>query len=179
MVSILTPCGFHVDTTWLSHEHHMVSRWIPHDMDTMWCPGNHMVSMWTQHGYHMNTTLFPGGYHSFHVDTMWFPCGHHVVFRWTPCGFQVDTTWFQMWTPHGFQVDTTWFPQDTTWFAHGHHVVSRKPHGNQHKKTALHEANWLPCYYLWKHTCHNLVMGFMNFSLKYNTGTKNIVMTIL
>ena len=34
-------------------------------------------------------------------------------------------------------------------------------------------------YYLWKHTCQNLVMGFMNFSLKYNTGKKNIVMTIL
>ena len=30
-----------------------------------------------------------------------------------------------------------------------------------------------------KHTCQNLVMGFMNFSLKYNTGKKNIVMTIL
>ena len=30
---------------------------------------------------------------------------------------------------------------------------------------SIHEKNW--------------VMGFMNFSLKYNTGKKNIVMTIL
>ena len=29
------------------------------------------------------------------------------------------------------------------------------------------------------HAKINLVMGFMNFSLKYNTGKKNIVMTIL
>ena len=50
----------------------------------------------------------------------------------------------------------------------------------QQKRTALHEAKyWLPCYYLWKHTCQNLVMGFMNFSLKYNTGKNNIVMPIL
>ena len=125
MVSILTPCGFHVDTTWLSHEHHMVSRWIPHDMDTMWCPGNHMVSMWTQHVYHMNTTLFPGGYHivsmwipcGFHVDTMCFSGGHHVVFRWKLHGFKCGHHMVSRWTlhgfhrtPHGLHMDTMWCP---------------------------------------------------------------------
>ena len=50
------------------------------------------------------------------------------------------------------KVDTMWFPQDTTWFPHGCHVVyiwtpcvvevtTWKPV----QKTALHEANWLPC----------------------------------
>ena len=33
--------------------------------------------MWTQCGYHMDTT--------------WFPGGHHMVSRWTPHGFYVDT----------------------------------------------------------------------------------------
>ena len=85
---------------------------------------------------------------------MWFPCAHHVVSRWTPFGFQVDTMWFPGGQHRVSKVDTMWFLQDTTGFPHGCHVVSiwtpcvvevttRKPA----QKTALHEANWLPCCY--------------------------------
>ena len=45
--------------------------------------------MLTQHGYHIDTTWFPGGYHmacmwtacGFHVDPMWFPGGYHIISR--------------------------------------------------------------------------------------------------
>ena len=71
---------------------------------------------------------------------MWFPGGQHRVSK----------------------VDTMWFLQDTTGFPHGCHVVSiwtpcvvevttLKPA----QKTALHEANWLPCYLL----CVYLLFG--------------------
>ena len=84
---------------------------------------------------------------------MSFPCAHHVVSRWTLFGFPVDTMWFQGGQHMVSKVDTMWFPQDTTWFPHGCHVVSiwtpsvvevttQKPV----QKTALHEANWLPCF---------------------------------
>ena len=51
--------------------------------------GNHVdfVHMWTQCGYHIDTTWFLSGYH---MVCMWTACGFHV----TPCGFQVDTTSF-------------------------------------------------------------------------------------
>ena len=63
---------------------------------------------------------------------MWFPGGQHMVSK----------------------VDTMWFPQDTTWFPHGYHVVSiwtpcvvEVTTWKPVQKTALHEANWLPCCY--------------------------------
>ena len=62
---------------------------------------------------------------------MWFPGGQHRVPK----------------------VDTMWFLQDTTGFPHGCHVVSIwKPcvvevtTWKLAQKTALHEANWLPCF---------------------------------
>ena len=62
---------------------------------------------------------------------MWFQGGQHMVSK----------------------VDTMWFPQDTTWFLHGCHVVSiwtpsavEVTTWKPVQKTALHEANWLPCY---------------------------------
>ena len=72
---------------------------------------------------------------------MWFQGGQHMVSK----------------------VDTMWFPQDTMWFPHGCHVVSiwtpsvvEVTMWKPVQKTALHEANWLPCYYLyyyfWKAT---------------------------
>ena len=61
---------------------------------------------------------------------MWFPGGQHRVSK----------------------VDTMWFPQDTTGFPHGCHVVSiwtpcvvEATTWKPAQKTALHEANWLPC----------------------------------
>ena len=52
MVSIWTPCGFHVDTMWLPHGHHMVSRWTPYDfyVDTMggWKPQSNQRRMVTK-----------------------------------------------------------------------------------------------------------------------------------
>ena len=57
--------GFHADIIWFPHGHAV---------------GHHVVSMWTQCGYY--------------VDTMWFPGRHHMVFKWTPHGFHVDTMWF-------------------------------------------------------------------------------------
>ena len=62
---------------------------------------------------------------------MWFQGGQHMVSK----------------------VDTMWFPQDTTWFPHGCHVVSiwtpsvvEVTTWKPVQKTALHEANWLPCF---------------------------------
>ena len=84
---------------------------------------------------------------------MWFPCAHHVVSRWTPFGFQVDTMWFPGGQHRVSKVDTMWFLQDTTGFPHGCHVVSiwtqcvvEVTTWKPAQKTALHEANWLPCY---------------------------------
>ena len=61
---------------------------------------------------------------------MWFPGGQHRVSK----------------------VDTMWFLQDTTGFPHGCHVVSiwtqcvvEVTTWKPAQKTALHEANWLPC----------------------------------
>ena len=86
------------------------------------------------------------------MDIMWFPCAHHVVSRWTPFGFQVDTMWFPGGQHMVSKVDTMWFPQGTTWFPHGCHVVSiwtpcvvEVTTWKPVQKTALHEANWLPC----------------------------------
>ena len=84
---------------------------------------------------------------------MWFPCAHHVVSRLTPFGFQVDTMWFPGGQHMVSKVYTMWFPQDTTWFPHGCHVVSiwnpcvvEVTTWKPVQKTALHEANWLPCW---------------------------------
>ena len=89
-----------------------------------------MVAMWILYGFHVHTMWFPGG---FQVDTMWFPGGLHMVSK----------------------VDTMWFPQDTTWLPHGCHVVSiwtpcvvEVTTWKLAQKAALHEANWLPFYYL-------------------------------
>ena len=128
------------------------------------------IQIWTLHNFHVKTTLFPCGHHmvstqtpcsfyahymvamwilcGFHVHTMWFQGGHHLVSRWTQCGFQVDNPGFQKWilcgfyrtpqgSPHGCHVVCIWTPcvvEVTTW----------KPA----QKTALHEANWLPCLVL-------------------------------
>ena len=61
---------------------------------------------------------------------MWFPGGHYLVSIWMPHSVHIDTTWF----PHEYHMVSTWTPygvQETKW----------KPA----QKTALHEANWLPC----------------------------------
>ena len=64
---------------------------------------------------------------------MWFPGGQHRVSK----------------------VDTMWFLQDTAGFPHGCHVVSiwtpcvvEVTTWKPAQKTAMHEANWLPCIYL-------------------------------
>ena len=44
MVTMLTPRGFQVDTTWFA------------------C-GQHVVSMWTPTGFNVDPMWFPGGYH--------------------------------------------------------------------------------------------------------------------
>ena len=93
-----------------------------------------MVSMWTQHGYHMNTTLFPGGYHivsmwipcGFHVDTMWFSGGHHVVFRWTLHGFKCGHHMVSRWTLHGFHRTPHGLHMDTMWCPGNHMETSTK-----------------------------------------------------
>ena len=67
----------------------------------------------------------------------WTICGHNMVIMWTPCSFQVDTTLF----PHGHQVVSTLAP-------HGFYMDTMCCPGKQMEsstKTALHEANWLPC----------------------------------
>ena len=94
----------------------------------------------------MHTTWFPCGYYV-------VPCAHHVVSRWTPFGFQVDTMWFPGGQHRVSKVDTMWFLQDTTGFPHGCHVMSiwtpcvvEVTTWEAAQKTALHEANWLPCY---------------------------------
>ena len=76
---------------WCQCGNHIVSTSVqkPHGVQVP-CR-NHVVFMWTQHGYH--------------VDTTWFPGVYHMVCMWTACGFQVDTMWFAC----GFQVDTTSF----------------------------------------------------------------------
>ena len=58
-----------------------------------------MVSMWTPHGFYM--------------DSMWLLCGHNIVTTWTPHGSQANTIWF----PCGYNVHTISFPG-------GHHNVS-------------------------------------------------------
>ena len=79
------------------------------------------------------------------MDTTWFLHEHHVVSMCTPCGFQIDTTMFQMWTPYDFNVKnhnvyiygqnmvSIWTPfgfhEDKMWLPHGHHMVSM----------------WIPC----------------------------------
>ena len=134
-------------------------------MDNTW------IQIWTLHNFHVKTTLFPCGHHmvstrtpcSFYahymvtmwiLGSMWFPCAHHVVSRWTPFGFQVDTMWFPGGQHRVSKVDTMWFLQDTTGFPHGCHVVSiwtqcvvEVTTWKPAQKTALHEANWLPCCY--------------------------------
>ena len=56
-----TPCGFQVDTMWLSGGHYMVSN-----VDTTWFPGGHyMVST----GHHMVCTWTPCGVQ----ETTWKP----------------------------------------------------------------------------------------------------------
>ena len=90
--------------------------------------------MWTQHGYHMNTTLFPGGYHivsmwipcGFHVDTMWFSGGHHVVFRWTLHGFKCGHHMVSRWTLHGFHRTPHGLHMDTMWCPGNHMETSTK-----------------------------------------------------
>ena len=85
---------------------------------------------------------------------MWFPCAHHLVSRWTPFGFQVDTMWFPGGQHRVSKVDTMWFLQDTTGFPHGCHVVYiwtpcvvEVTTWKLAQNTALHVANWLPCFY--------------------------------
>ena len=107
-----------------------------------------MATTWFPHGHHivsMHTTWLPYGYYM-------VPCAHHVVSRWTPFGFQVDTMWFQGGQHRVSKVDTMWFLQDTTGFPHGCHVMSiwtpcvvEVTTWKPAQKTALHEANWLPC----------------------------------
>ena len=118
------PCGNHIVSTWTSHGFHM---------DTMWflC-GHNMVSTWTPCAIQVDTTCFPCGYHvismwtlsSFQVDTSWLPHGHHVLFRWTPHGFNMATMWFPC-EHYIFKCGHHMlWNVDITWFPHGHHMVS-------------------------------------------------------
>ena len=87
--------------------------------------GNHMVSMCC-----LNCSLKL----TWKLQISWFPCCLYVismVFIWTPCDFKCRN-------PVVLNVDTIWFP-------HGHHVVSRKPHGNQHKKQLCMKPTSLLC----------------------------------
>ena len=116
--------------------------------------------MWKPHCFHVATTWFPHRHHVVSMHNTWLPCGyyvvpcaHHVVSRWTPFGFQVDTMWFPGGQHRVSKVDTMWFLQDTTGFPHGCHVMSiwtpcvvEVTTWKPAQKTALHEANWLPCY---------------------------------
>ena len=82
----------------------------------MWCQcGNHIVSTCVQkpHGVHVpcrNHVVFMLT-HGYHVDTTWFPGGYHMVCMWTACGFHVDIMWFpsgphvvSRWIPHHFEI---------------------------------------------------------------------------
>ena len=137
------PCGFQVDNTriqmWTLHNFHVKTTLFP-------C-GHHMVSTWTPCSFYAHYMVAMWILCGFHVHTMWFPGGHHLVFR-------VDTMWFQGGQHMVSKVDTMWFPQDTTWFPHGCHVVSiwtpsvvEVTTWKPVQKTALNEANWLPCCY--------------------------------
>ena len=134
--------------------------------------------MWLPHGFHTDTMQFLCTLHGCHVDIMWFPCAHHVVSRWTPFGFQVDTMWFPGGQHRVSKVDTMWFLQDTTGFPHGCHVVSiwtpcvvEVTTWKPAQKTALHEANWLPCCWSVWSTLH-----FKNF---LNENFENYIFSIL
>ena len=72
------PHGFHMDTTWFTYRHQVVSSWTPHgfNVDTMWFP----VAQVNGH-YIVNTTQ-----HEKHMVSMWKPYGFHVK----TTGFQVD-----------------------------------------------------------------------------------------
>ena len=101
----------------------MKTTWFLHGI------GHHVVfvHMWTQ----LVTTLTP---HGFSVDTTWFPCGYHAVSMCTTCGFQVDNTWIQMWTLHDFHVKTTLFLcrhyMVSTWTPCGFYGHPMLPHGH-------------------------------------------------
>ena len=86
-----------------------------------------MVSMWTQHGFHMDTMCYSGGYHMVsnvdenHMVSMWKPCGVYVKTMWCPCANHVMSTFESMWCspgkyivftrkPHGIHVETMWCP---------------------------------------------------------------------
>ena len=110
MVSMWKPCGVHMETMWFSHGNHVVSTFEP-----MCClPGNHMLCTWKPHGVHVpcrNHVVFMLTQHGYHIDTTWFPGGYHMVCMWTACGFHVDTMWFpcgphvvSRWIPHHFQI---------------------------------------------------------------------------
>ena len=120
--SMLTPHGFHVDTTsllWFPHDFH---RWkchihgeIPEDGNNIISMGgNDVISQWKPHGFHvlpqlwleisLETTNFMVSVfslchvHGFHMDIMCdFKCRHPVVSTWTPYGVQ-ETCGFQMYT---------------------------------------------------------------------------------
>ena len=94
---------------------------------------------------------------------MWFPGGQHRVSK----------------------VDTMWFLQDTTGFPHGCHVVSiwtpcvvEVTTWKPAQKTALHEANWLPCYFIFyisqvnpiNYVPSRALRGNPNCKLKTHTG---------
>ena len=138
VVSMLTPHGCHMDITWLQWFPHDSHRWkwhyfhgqIPQD-------GNNIIStsfLWVE------MMSFPGGNHM--VSMSCLNCSLQLAWKLHillfPCHFHMDTTWFQIWTPRGFKC--------------GHHVISMQtPCDVQEitwkpaQKTALHEANWLPC----------------------------------
>ena len=66
-------------------------------IDQNWFPHGHVVSMWTQHDYHVDTMEFPGGHHMIsmwtqHDFTTWFQHGLHMVSTLTPNGSNLETT---------------------------------------------------------------------------------------
>ena len=99
MVSTWKPGGIHWETMWYQCGNHIVSTCVQKRHGVQVPCRNHVVLMLTKHGYHVDTTWFPGVYHmvcmwtacGFHVDTMWFPCGPHVVSRWIPHHFQITS----------------------------------------------------------------------------------------
>ena len=106
---------------------------------SMWLPQQHMVSIWTPPGIHMETMWCPGENHIVSTfETMCCPPGNHIVSTWKPNGVHLETTW----CAHGNHIISTWQPcnvhrnymgsmwkpcgvhMETMWFSHGNYVVS-------------------------------------------------------
>ena len=92
VVSMLTQCGYHVDTTWFPGVHYMVcmkTAWFFH-VDTMWFwHGHHVVSMCTPHGFHVTDfhhfyiTSFAN--RSWKIANLWRPVTSLIMIKFSIC----------------------------------------------------------------------------------------------